>query len=93
MLLEIIRNGKNINTFDDAGMVVNSFLANLWAWSNKYDSVKRMTKKDTGTGLIITFSLDEKIEGTKSLLYRYTLPETWGTLDTVKMIYSIKENH
>lgn len=89
MLLTIERNGTVVNTFTDAGMITESFLSNLWAYSQKYHTVKKMRSKDTSSGLIVTFELNENIEGTKSLKYIYELPESWSGPDTYKMIKAV----
>ena len=91
MLLTIKRNDEVVNTFTDAGMITESFLSNLWAYSQKYQTVKKMRSKGTGSGLIVTFELNENIEGTKSLKYIYELPESWSGPDTYKMIKAVQE--
>lgn len=91
MLLTIKRNDEVVNTFEDAGMITESFLSNLWAYCQKYQTVKRMQKKVTGSGIIVTFELNENIEGTKNLKYIYELPEYWGRLDSYKMLQAIKK--
>lgn len=91
MLLTIKRNDVVVNTFEDARMITESFLSNLWAYCQKYQTVKRMQKKVTGSGIVVTFELNENIEGTKSLKYIYELPEFWGRLDTYKMIQAIQQ--
>ena len=89
MLLTIKRNDEVVNTFEDARMITESFLSNLWAWSQKYETVKKMRTRGTGSGIVVTFELNENIEGTKSLKYIYKLPESWGRPDTYKMIQAI----
>jgi len=89
MLLTIKRNDEVVNTFEDARMITESFLSNLWAWSQKYETVKKMRTRGTGSGIVVTFELNENIEGTKSLKYIYELPESWGRPDTYKMIQAI----
>lgn len=89
MLLTIKRNDEVVNTFEDARMITESFLSNLWAYSQKYETVKKMRTRGTGSGIVVTFELNENIEGTKSLKYIYELPESWGRPDTYKMIQAI----
>ena len=91
MLLTIKRNDEVVNTFEDARMIAESFMSNLWAYAKKYQTVKRMNTRGTGSGIIVTFELNENIEGTKSLKYIYELPESWGGPDTYKMIQAIQE--
>lgn len=89
MLLTIKRNDEVVNTFEDARMITESFLSNLWAYSQKYETVKKMRTRGTGSGIVVTFELNENIEGTKSLKYIYELPESGGRPDTYKMIQAI----
>ena len=91
MLLTIKRNDKVVNTFEDAGMITESFMSNLWAWSQKYQTVKRMKTKTAGSGIVVTFDLNENIKGTKSLKYIYELPESWSGPDTYKMIQAVQQ--
>ena len=91
MLLTIKRNDVIVNTFEDAGMITESFLSNLWAYSQKYQTVKKMKTKNTGSGIMVTFELNENIEGTKSLKYIYELPESWAGPDTYKMVQAIQQ--
>ena len=91
MLLTIKRNDEVVNTFDDAGMITESLLSNFWAYFQKYQTVKRMRTKATGSGIIVTFELNDNIEGTKSLKYIYDLPEYWGSLDSYKMIQELQK--
>lgn len=91
MLLTIKRNDEVVNTFEDAGMITESFISNLWAYSKKYDTVKRMKTKGAGSGIVVTFELNENIEGTKSLKYIYELPESWGRPDTYKMVKAVQQ--
>lgn len=91
MLLTIKRNDVIVNTFEDARMITESFLSNLWAYSQKYQTVKKMKTKNTGSGIMVTFELNENIEGTKSLKYIYELPESWSGPDTYKMVQAVQQ--
>ena len=91
MLLTIKRNGQVVNTIEDPGMITESFISNLWAYSRKYPSVKRMKTTGAGYDIVVTFYLNENIEGTKSLQYIYQIPQSWGGPDTYEMIQAVQQ--